>query len=84
MEGRFWDDNWLGDGSLKQLFLDIYLLNQHQKATLQEVWSIRGWNLTYRKLMQDLGLDRLAEFYGTLDQFRGVKEGEDTLRVELS
>ena len=76
----FWDDNWLGNGSLKQLFTDIYLLNQQHEATVQEVWSIHGWNLTYRMMIQDWEVDRLAEFYGTLDHFRGLEEGEDTLR----
>ncbi|WMV55130.1 hypothetical protein MTR67_048515, partial [Solanum verrucosum] len=30
--------------------------------------------------IQDWEVDRLAEFYGTLDHFGGLKEGEDTLR----
>ncbi|WMV24736.1 hypothetical protein MTR67_018121 [Solanum verrucosum] len=76
----FWEDNWLGNGSLKQLFPDIYLLNQQHEVTVQEVWSIHGWNLTYRRRIQDWEVDRLAEFYGTLDHFGGLKEGEDTLR----
>ncbi|KAG5596413.1 hypothetical protein H5410_037645 [Solanum commersonii] len=32
----FWDDTWLGNGSLKQFFSDIYLLNQKQRATLKK------------------------------------------------
>ena len=47
---------------------------------MQEVWSICGWKLIYRRMIQDWEVDRLAEFYGTLDHFRGLKEGEDTLR----
>ncbi|WMV55749.1 hypothetical protein MTR67_049134 [Solanum verrucosum] len=66
--------------NLKQLFPDIYLLNQQHEATVQEVWSIHGWNLTYKRRIQDWEVDRLAEFYGTLDHFGGLKEGEDTLR----
>ncbi|WMV19468.1 hypothetical protein MTR67_012853 [Solanum verrucosum] len=77
---RFWEDNWLGNGSLKRLFPDIHHLNQQQESTLYEVWSEHGWNLTYRRLMQDWEVERLAEFYGILDQFLGFKEGEDTLK----
>jgi len=77
---RFWEDNWLGNGSLKRLFPDIHHLNQQQESTLYEVWSEHGWNLTYRRLMQDWEVERLAEFYGTLYQFLGFKEGEDTLK----
>lgn len=61
------------------MFPGIHQLNQ-QVSTLREVWSEHGWNLTYRRLMHDLELGRLAEFYGTLDQFAGFKEGEDTLK----
>ncbi|WMV28378.1 hypothetical protein MTR67_021763 [Solanum verrucosum] len=74
---NFW---WHGNGSLKRLFLDIHHLNQQQESTLYEVWSEHGWNLTYRRLMQDWEVERLAEFYGTLEQFLGFKEGEDTLK----
>ncbi|KAG5600446.1 hypothetical protein H5410_031816, partial [Solanum commersonii] len=55
-------------------------MNQQQESTLYEVWSEHGWNLTYRRLMQDWEVERLVEFYGTLDQFLGFKEGEDTLK----
>lgn len=76
----FWDDDWLGNGCLKQLFPDIYLLNQQQQATIQEVWNNNGWNLTFRRMMNDWEIDRLAEFYGTIQHFGGLKVGEDILR----
>lgn len=76
----FWEDDWTGSGNLKQHFPDIHLLNQQQKATLQEVWTPQGWNLTYRRLMQYWEMERMAEFDGTLDQYAGPKEGEDTLK----
>ena len=58
----FWDDDWLGHGSLKQLFPDIYLLNQQQESTLQEIWTPQGWNLTYRRLMQDWEVEDWLKF----------------------
>lgn len=76
----FWDDDWLGNGCLKQLFPDIYLLNQQQQATIQEVWNNNGWNLTFRRMMNDWEIDRSAEFYGTIQHFGGLEVGEDTLR----
>ena len=59
---KFWDDDWLGNGSLKQLFPDMYLLNQQQESTLQEVWTPQGWNLTYRRLMQDWEVEDWLKF----------------------
>ncbi|KAG5571535.1 hypothetical protein H5410_061301 [Solanum commersonii] len=43
------------------------------------VWSTQGWNLTFRRLIQDWKIDTQADFYGTLDQYNGVQVGEDTL-----
>lgn len=41
MKTSFWDDNWLGQRSLKQLFPDICNLNQ-QGAYVGEIWSNQG------------------------------------------
>lgn len=73
----FWKDNRIGNGSLKQLLPNIYTLNQQQDSTLHEVWWNQGWNLTYRRLMQDWKMERLANFYGTLKQSKRLQEGED-------
>ncbi|OIT06900.1 clip-associated protein [Nicotiana attenuata] len=75
----FWEDNWLGIGSLKNLFPDIFTLNQQQGATVKEVWGIEGWNLTFRRLLQGWELTTITEFYNTLEQCGGLQEGEDTL-----
>ena len=45
-----------------------------------EVWTPQGWNLTYIRPMHDWDVERLAEFYGTLDQYTEPKEGDDNLR----
>lgn len=69
----------LGIGCLKVLFPDIFTLNQQQRATMKDVWGFQVWNLTFRRLLQDWELPKIAEFYNTLDQGRGLQEGEDTL-----
>lgn len=38
----FWENDLIGDGSLKQLFPDIFLLNQQQKSTLQKYGLLKG------------------------------------------
>lgn len=45
----FWEDKWLEQGSLKTLFLDIFWLNQQIRATVAEIWSSQGWNLSFRR-----------------------------------
>lgn len=76
----FWEDNWLGIGSLKQLYPNIYTLNQQHGVTMKELWSTQGWNLTFRRFLQDWEVPRMIEFYRTLEQCSGLQEGEDTLR----
>lgn len=77
MKTSFWDDKWLGQRPLKQLFPDIYNLNQQQRACVREVWGNPGWNLSFRRLLNDWEVDRLTEFYNTLEQFRGLSTRVD-------
>ncbi|XP_070006138.1 uncharacterized protein [Nicotiana sylvestris] len=73
----FWEDNWLGQGSLKQPFPDIYLLNQQQEATVAEVWTNQGWTLTFRRLLNDWEINKLIEFYKNLERFKVTSTAED-------
>lgn len=41
MKIYFWEDKWLGQGALKQLFPDLHILSQQHQATIGEVWSNR-------------------------------------------
>ncbi|OIS95712.1 cbl-interacting serinethreonine-protein kinase 9, partial [Nicotiana attenuata] len=66
MKISLWDDIWLGQGPLKQLFPDIYTLNQQQKATLDEAWTNQGWNLTFRRLLNDWEIDRIKREISTM------------------
>ncbi|WMV29912.1 hypothetical protein MTR67_023297 [Solanum verrucosum] len=58
----FWEDRWLEQGSLKTLFSDIFTLNQQQRAIVAEMWSNQGWNLSFRKPLNNQEIQRLVEF----------------------
>ncbi|XP_019267660.1 PREDICTED: uncharacterized protein LOC109244948 [Nicotiana attenuata] len=75
----FWKDNWLGVGCLKELFPDIYGLVQHQHRTIAEVWTPQGWDLIFRRMLNDWEVDRLTKFYKQLEDFKGLQSGVDTL-----
>lgn len=49
----FWEDNWLGNDSLRHLYPDLYILNQQQRANINEVWNNQGWDLSFRRLLDD-------------------------------
>ncbi|KAG5608144.1 hypothetical protein H5410_019425 [Solanum commersonii] len=65
-----WNDKWIEQGSLKQLYPDIYSLNQQQNSTIEMVWDEQGWNLSFRRALTDWEIDRLASFFGALEQFK--------------
>ncbi|XP_049372092.1 uncharacterized protein LOC125837001 [Solanum verrucosum] len=75
----FWEDSWLEQGPLKTLFPDVFILNQQQRATVAEVWSNQGWNLSFRRPFNDWEIQRVVEFYRTLEQFRGGNTVQDCL-----
>lgn len=74
-----WDDNWLGQGLLKDLFPDIYSLNQQQEVILHEAWTNQGWNLTFRRLLNDWEIERVIDFYNTLELSRGINSNQDLI-----
>ncbi|KAG5593376.1 hypothetical protein H5410_043890 [Solanum commersonii] len=64
----FWNDVWVGQHSLKQLHPEIYNLNQQKEATVAEVKDNQGWNLSFRRRLNDWEIDKLADFYKSLEQ----------------
>lgn len=76
----FWNDNWLGNGALKDLFSDIYARAHHQQRFIAEMWSPQGWELILIRDLNDWKINRMIEFYKQLDNFTGIQNGDDTLR----
>lgn len=74
-----WEDNWLGQGTLKGLFPNIHTLNQQQQATIEEVWTGQGWNLTFRRMLNDWEIDKIIQFHNTLEQFSGSNSNQDLI-----
>lgn len=75
----FWNDVWVGQHTLKQLFPAIYNLNPQKLATVAEVRNNQAWNLTFRRMSNDWEIDNLTEFYNTLEQAKNLTTNEDRL-----
>lgn len=56
---------------------DIFNLVQHQQKTLTELRTKQGWDLTFRRMINDWELNRVNKFYSTLENFGGLQEGAD-------
>lgn len=39
---------------------------------VNEAWSEQGWNLSFRRLLNDWEIERLAKMLQTLDNFKGT------------
>lgn len=75
----FWDDNWLGHGPLRDNFPDLHSLAVEPESTIQEVWSQQGWNLNFRRALNDWEIVRVTEFFNVLEVFKGTSEAEDSI-----
>ncbi|XP_060216293.1 uncharacterized protein LOC132643774 [Lycium barbarum] len=75
----FWDDNWSGNGSLRHLYPDVYILNQQQRVNINEVWNNQGWDLSFRRPLNDWEMDRFIAFLNNLNLFNGVSPEQDRL-----
>ncbi|WMV40904.1 hypothetical protein MTR67_034289 [Solanum verrucosum] len=79
----FWNDIWMGQTPLRQQFPDIYILNQQKMAAIVEVKNEQGWNLIFRRFLNDLEMERLTQFYNTLEQAKNLTCEEDKLTWKL-
>jgi len=75
----FWNDVWVGQYPLMQLYPVIYNLNQQKEATVADVRDNQGWNLSFRRMLNDWEIDSLTDFYNTLEQAINFQPNEDSL-----
>ena len=58
---------------------DIYILSSSPDAMVNEVWSEQGWNFSFRRLLNDWEIGRVAEMIQTLDDFKGTNLEVDVM-----
>ncbi|KAG5631748.1 hypothetical protein H5410_003465 [Solanum commersonii] len=52
-EEDFWNEISKGDNSLRNLFPNLYTLSLQRSATVARVWNQQGWNLVFRRDLND-------------------------------
>ncbi|WMV54072.1 hypothetical protein MTR67_047457 [Solanum verrucosum] len=50
----YWNDDWLGHGSVKELFPGFYSIATLPEANLETVKGVQRWNITFKRLLHDL------------------------------
>lgn len=74
----FFGRMWLGNRSLTEMFPDLIDIALHKDRTISAMWTPQGWDLTFRRGMNDWEIPRLVELFKALS-FQGLKEGRDRL-----
>ncbi|WMV38535.1 hypothetical protein MTR67_031920 [Solanum verrucosum] len=55
-------------------------MNQQKEATVAEVKDNQGWNLSFRRRLNAWEIDKLADFYKSLEQANNLDTKEDSLQ----
>jgi hypothetical protein len=50
---RFWEDQWLGNTSLAILFWPLYVINEQQGKSINEIWNGKELQLSFRRRVSE-------------------------------
>ena len=57
----FLKDPQIGQGTLMSSYPDIYVLSSSPDAIINEVWSKQGWNVRFKRLLNDWEIGRVVD-----------------------
>ncbi|XP_059291289.1 uncharacterized protein LOC132044787 isoform X3 [Lycium ferocissimum] len=67
-------DNWLGHGSLKDLFPDLLSISTSPNDYLSTAKGLQGWNITFRRDLNDWEIERVWSFLRPWKSSRGYQK----------
>ncbi|OVA00197.1 hypothetical protein BVC80_8695g7 [Macleaya cordata] len=74
MNIRFWHDVWRGERPLKVVFPNLFSISTKMEGSVAEFWEESqdnaGWNLTFRRLINDWEIDSVGELLGLIQETR--------------
>ena len=68
----------MGHGD-SDIYTDIHNLMLNQQRTIAGMWTLDGWEVSFRRQVNDSEIIRVADLLNTIGQFKGRQEGEDEL-----
>ncbi|KAL3355533.1 hypothetical protein AABB24_019554 [Solanum stoloniferum] len=74
---KFWRDGWIDQIPLSESFPDLFSICNNPEARVCECWTTQGWDLIFRRLMNDWEVDRVASFLGKLGETNLVTNAPD-------
>nr|AAT40556.2 hypothetical protein SDM1_4t00019 [Solanum demissum] len=76
---KFWLDDWCGNGILRDLFPILFSICTNTNSKIEEIWSPQGWNIIFRRLLNDWEIDGMVECLGLIGGFPGTTLEPDRL-----
>lgn len=77
---KFWKDIWINQRPLKDSYPDLFLLCNNPEAWVNECWTAHGWNLTFRRFLNDWEVERVANLLEEIGAFPGTNNEPDSVR----
>jgi len=74
---KFWRDGWIDQIPLSESFPDLFSICNNPEARVCECWTTQGWDLSFRRLLNDWEVDRVASFLGKLGGINLVTNAPD-------
>ncbi|KAH0711536.1 hypothetical protein KY289_007495 [Solanum tuberosum] len=74
---KFWRDGWIDQIPLSESFPDLFSICNNPEARVCECWTTQGWDLIFRRLLNDWKVDRVASFLGKLGETNLVTNAPD-------
>lgn len=75
----FSEEVWVGQEALKVSFPNLFNLSVHKMVTIKEMRDDRGWNLRFKRPLNDCEVSRIVKFLNILEQCKGLNDNEDKL-----
>ncbi|WMV46335.1 hypothetical protein MTR67_039720 [Solanum verrucosum] len=75
----FWEDVWAGQETLKNKYPDLFNLSLQKVSRIREMRDNQGWDLKFRRHLNDWEINRVAELLNTLEQYKDLTPNEDNL-----
>ncbi|WMV55343.1 hypothetical protein MTR67_048728 [Solanum verrucosum] len=63
---KFWKDVWIDQSPLRDLFPGLFQICGNPDANVGDCWTEQGWDLVFRRLLNDWEVERVAEILGML------------------
>jgi hypothetical protein len=80
---RFWEDCWLGNTSLAITYWPLYVINEQQGKTVQEIWDGENFMLTFRRSVSSNLMNLWWELVGLVDDTSLSEEDDQILWIIL-